>query len=130
VCRLMILTTVLVVLLVSGSASAADDLSTKEMARFCRINGEINDKAASKPDANELLYSGMCIGYVKGYRDAVDGQRIFAAGGLVHCIPREATNGQLGEIYATWAKANPEELHHSAAFGFAQAMAKAFPCER
>lgn len=128
--RRSVVTAVLAVTLLSFPASAAKDVSTREMAHFCRAHVSLADKTPHEPTDAELFSSGMCIGYMKGYRDGVDGQNVFDVGGLVYCIPPEATNGQLAEVYAKWAGANPEKIHHSAAVGFARVMADSFPCKQ
>lgn len=125
-----ILTPILAVTLLSFPALAARDVSTGEMADFCSTHVSIADKTPHEPTGAELFSSGICIGYMKGYRDGVDGQNVFDVGGLVYCIPPEATNGQLAEIFAKWASSNPEQVHHSAAIGFARVMADSFPCKQ
>lgn len=125
-----VVTSFLTVTLLSFSGSAAGDVSTAEIAKFCSTHVDTVEITPREPTSTDLFSSGMCIGYLKGHRDGIDGQKEFNVGGLVHCIPPEVTNGQLAELYAEWAKANPEQLHHPAAVGFARAMADSFPCNQ
>lgn len=124
-----VVTAILAVTLLSFPASAARDVSTGEMADFCSTHVSIADKTPHESTGAELFSSGMCIGYMKGYRDGVDGQSVFDVGGFVYCIPPKTTNGQLAKIYANWASSNPDKMDHSAAVGFARVMAESFPCK-
>lgn len=123
-----IVTATLTAVMLSLPDSAASDVSTAEMAKFCSTHVDITNETPREPTGTDMFSSGMCIGYLKGHRDGVDGQKEFDVGGLVHCIPLDVTNGQLAETYVEWTKSNPEQRHHPAAVGFARVMADSFPC--
>ena len=125
-----IVTAFLTVTWLSFPGSAVGDVSTAEIAKFCSNHVDIANGPPREPTSTDLFSSGMCIGYLKGHRDGIDGQKEFDVGGLVHCIPPDITNGQLAELYVEWAKSNSEQLHHPAAVGFARAMANSFPCNQ
>lgn len=116
--------------LLAPLSSVARDVSAKELAEFCSTHVRIADGSPHQATGAELFSSGMCMGYLKGYRDSVDGQDVFDVGGLVHCLPPEVSNGQLAERYAEWASSNTGQLQNPAAIGLARVMAYAFPCKQ
>ena len=90
--RTSIVTAIFAAALLPSQSSVARDVSAEELAKFCSIHVRIADGSPHEATGAELFSSGMCIGYLKGYRDGVDGQNVFDVGGLVNCMPPENAN--------------------------------------
>ena len=90
---------------------------------------------SGEPNANVMMYNG-CVMYLAGTNDATHAHSSTGAkyengkGMLGSCIPKEVSTGQLREVWLSYAKANPQNLHTSAASLVLVAFEEAWPCTR
>ena len=76
----------------------------------------------------DLISSGLCIGYVGGVQDTARGWHREAKIQL-YCIPEAAKSDQLIRVTLKFLENNPAQLHYSAATLVETAFVLAFPCK-
>lgn len=77
-------------------------------------------------------YSGWSSGFCEGYLSGVMDTSYFLPKHNMlpkHCIPSDATYGQIVDVVTKYVRAHPVQRHGSAAGLVLQALATAFPCK-
>jgi hypothetical protein len=67
----------------------------------------------------------MCLGYIMGIVDALDGNQI---GGQKACFSASMTGGQIRDVVVKFLQSHPEIRHYQASGVVTEALAQAFPC--
>ena len=86
------------------------------------------NKMFSECTSKDAGIRSHCLGYVIGFRHAV-----FVINALYKtkgpfCVSRQATHGQLQDIFVNYLRSHPETRHEFAGLLFVAAMNEKFPC--
>lgn len=73
---------------------------------------------------------GICIGYVRGFIEGMQGQSIMDSSKMRFCHPDKMQYSQAIDIVANYLRDNPALRHESAGILVFNAMVLAFPCPR
>jgi len=84
---------------------------------------KINRQTATNDDVAIYVHAS---GYVIGVADTYKA----LGASLVVCLPRNATEGQVGDVVLKYLDDHPEERHHKAATLALTALTLAFPCSK
>jgi hypothetical protein len=118
---------ILLAITLSFSVSAQSATKAKELAELCAnlhpITGEI------VADAPDKFLSGLCVGYISGYRDSA-GIIKYHTGKHYSCGGESASTGQLARIFLNYLAKHPEQLDKSAMAVLNIADMTAFPCKK
>ena len=99
---------------------AADEIGL-EIVDTCR-----SEQKAMAGDATASVRYGLCLGYLKGVADSLDGHTF--------CLPEQPDTARmtqlLRQVYLTYVGRYPARLEASARYTVIPAFAQAFPCKR
>jgi len=114
--KLAIVTIIALSAIACGSAGGAEFMTGKALLRICE------DKTPHGYDA------GICVGYVSGGSDQLDGLKGSALPELNYCLPSTVSTGELRDVVVNYMKRHPERLDQQASFLIFEALTSAFAC--
>ncbi|HYB10827.1 MAG TPA: Rap1a/Tai family immunity protein [Alphaproteobacteria bacterium] len=104
------------ILVAGGHAHGAEFLTGKALLSLCE-------------DKTPHGYNpGICIGYISGASDQLDGLKGSALPDLNYCLPSTASTGELREVVVNFLKQHPERLDQQASFLIFDALTRAYAC--
>jgi hypothetical protein len=104
--------------LVMGGAATAAFTDGNKLFQDCQ--GGDDPRERQQGDPGGLTEWGMCLGYILGVQDALEGSSF--------CVPNGVTQGQLKDVVKLWLHDHPETRHLSASSLVAAALKEKFPC--
>ena len=101
---------------VCGNADAAEFMTGKSLLHVCE------DSSPNGPSA------GICIGYVSGASDQLDGMKGTVLPQLNYCLDKTVTTSQLRSLVVKYLRNHPESLDQAASYLIYDALTDAYPC--
>ncbi|RQO38635.1 hypothetical protein DBR37_01710 [Herminiimonas sp. KBW02] len=97
------------------AASSAMSMDGNDLYKMC---------ATSEKDPTR----GICIGYVRGFIEGLQGQAWMTKTDMVFCAPKNMQFGQAVDIFTNYLRDRPEDRHSDAGILLVASMARAYPC--
>ena len=112
-----------------GQSTTTDDrmVQTETLRNQCR--DEMRAEDTQSPSAEVMANGIVCLGYIRGFWDAVSPRLALAASETL-CVPAEISLGQLARIYVKYMDDHQEKMDLPAAGTLLQAIMTAFPCQK